>query len=304
MQCREVRIKLSAYLDNELTDASVDEIREHLGSCQVCQAIHKDFLLSRYYLCRLKAPAPVRPAISDVDKLLESLEPVAGPKIPLKVAVAALAVAAIIMGMFVFLMPDLPGKVAFLKKPGTDSDVAITTLAKGKELIFDTPVVKMISVGKDSWISVAGKGYLNRTERALKIDLNAGSLALVLDESFKPKTIINAAGFQITTVGTEFITQLDGDKLSVELLTGKLLLSYKDQHGLKVTHLSPHYGASGVIRDDIHTLKTYQLSSSQLVSLRMRLDRIKQMGRWAQNNHTDKILQSGDIRIELWKEEQ
>jgi hypothetical protein len=315
MQCRDVRIKLSAYLDNELVNEDRDKIAEHLGSCSVCQAIYKDFSLTRYYLRRLKQ-SPDRVFVSDAERIFKSTPPAVAPKLTLKPVMVAAALALVIISMLVLLIPDMSTKLtrqrpdsvdskrALFKRPGIDANFAVTRLAAGKEFVFDNPAPKLIAVEKDSWISVAGKGYLQRTEHALKIDLTDGSLGLVLGKSFKTKTTINAAGFQVSPSGTEFIAQLEDDKLSVQLLKGKLLLSYKDQSGLKLSHLLPGYGVSGTINDDIRALKTYQLSSSQLVNLKMELDRIKQIGKWAGNNSNDEISQSTDVRIEFWKEEQ
>lgn len=310
MTCREIRAKLTAYLDNELTGGGEDAISQHLAVCGDCQRVRREFLLSRKYLHRLRV-TPDRFFSPDIKRLLEPIRIIPQPNIPLRVAVAGAVVVIAVFGLYHLLSPPGPIRlqvplsniVNFVKQPAPEGAAKSAALEKHKEIFFDTASLKIVSVGKDSWVGITGKSSFYHDGHSLRIKLLEGSLTLALDDVFKTKTTVTAGCLNISTLGTEFVAELKDSRISVGLLSGKLLLNYKDGETIKVARLMPGYGVSGTVTERTCALKTHKLLSSQSAALSMKLDRIREIGAWQQKKPAEGIFQSGGLRIEFWKGE-
>ena len=293
MSCRQVRKRINAYLDRELTTASRSSIEKHLFTCRRCQALLKTLSFSRTYLAKLKT-VPYRNFILDRELVFSSapLQPVPA----LAKAAALVLVLVVLAGAGVYFSP--------IRRP----DLAV--LPAEKEVIFDTVNPTLFKISRASWISLNGKARVYKDQNSLTVDLDQGQLYFISDTSFGLKKIINVAGFQITALGTEFFidsredpTGRPGYQTEIQLLLGQLTVKCKQAEGFGLVQLSSGQGLKAAGPLTKSDMSSYQLSSRQLSDLAEAFKQIKQTSRWFQSHPKQNHFESGDIRIEYWKEE-
>jgi hypothetical protein len=302
MSCRQVRNKLTAYLDAELTASGRGLVEKHFFTCRRCQVLLKTFNLTRTYLAKLKT-TPYRDFILDRERIFSvaPLQPV-----PVLAKSAVLALIMIAAGGVLYFSSATKPLLEIAKKPSTwmlqlGRDISVLPL--NKEVIFDTLNPTLVNIGPDSWISLEGKAIAYKDSDYLTIDLERGQLYFISDSSLDLKKIVNVAGLQVTVLGTEFLINSDSYQTDIQLLLGKLTIKYKQASGFSRSKLSSGQAFKAVSTLGQKGINTYRLSARQLSNLTEAVKRIKKSSRWFKSHPKHTHFESGDIRIEYWKED-
>ncbi len=304
MRCGQVCKKLDAYLDGEIRDGSESAIEEHLSVCQKCQDLRRVLKLSRLYLRKLKG-SPQGDFVLNREQIF-ALAPIQ-PALVLAKAAAVLLLFVTAGVIFYFsssLGPSLnvarkSGAIAPEKINFVNIEKGIPVLPEEKEVVLNTINPTLVKIGQESWVSIKGRASLYKDKDSLSIDLVRGELYFVSDPDFSLKKSIKAAGFQVTALNTEFFIRASEGDTEIQLFSGRLLIKYREGRNLTAVQLLSGEALNSTGAKDI---KIYRLSSEEKADLARRIDRIKTSGRWFETHPKQTHFESGDIRIEYWKE--
>ena len=304
MRCGQVCKKLDAYLDGEIRDGSESAIEEHLSVCQKCQDLRRVLKLSRLYLRKLKG-SPQGDFVLNREQIF-ALAPIQ-PALVLAKAAAVLLLFVTAGVIFYFsssLGPSLnvarkSGAIAPEKINFVNIEKGIPVLPEEKEVVLNTINPTLVKIGQESWVSIKGRASLYKDKDSLSIDLVRGELYFVSDPDFSLKKSIKAAGFQVTALNTEFFIRASEGDTEIQLFSGRLLIKYREGRNLTAVQLLSGEALNSTGAKDI---KIYRLSSEEKADLARRNDRIKTSGRWFETHPKQTHFESGDIRIEYWKE--
>ena len=304
MRCGQVCKKLDAYLDGEIRDGSESAIEEHLSVCQKCQDLRRVLKLSRLYLRKLKG-SPQGDFVLNREQIF-ALAPIQ-PALVLAKAAAVLLLFVTAGVIFYFsssLGPSLnvarkSGAIAPEKINFVNIEKGIPVLPEEKEVVLNTINPTLVKIGQESWVSIKGRASLYKDKDSLSIDLVRGELYFVSDPDFSLKKSIKAAGFQVTALNTEFFIRASEGDTEIQLFSGRLLIKYREGRNLTAVQLLSGEALNSTGAKDI---KIYRLSSEEKADLARRIDRIKTSGRWFETHPKQPHFESGDIRIEYWKE--
>lgn len=314
MRCSKVYKKLDAYLDGEITDAGESlSMEKHLSDCEYCQAFYRTLNLSRLYLRKLKA-SPHRDFNPDWEEIF-SVPPVQPAMVAVK-AVAVVLVAGIAVSAFYFTqirrpLPEIVQRPAvpiyedsaLVKERKPDSsDKSISVLPEGEETAFDTDCPTLVRISEAAWVSIEGRARLYRYGDSLRIDLSRGELYFVSDASFPLKKIVNVAEFQITSPATEFFIDAGEGRIDIQLLKGELLAKYTKGKRLAAVRLSDGEALTAAGAHGVRNIRTYKLSQPRKAALAVQIERIKETGGWFDTHPKEDYFESGEVRIEYWKE--
>ena len=300
MSCRQVRKKLTAYLDAELIASSRSSIEKHLFICRRCQALLKTLSLSRTYLAKLKN-APYRDFIFDRERVF-SMAPLRSVPVLAKTAVLVLSLI-VAGGIFYFSSAGKPlleiVQQPLAQMPSSGKDIAVLPL--DKEVVFDTLKPTLINIGPDSWISLEGKANLYKSQQGFFLHLSQGRLYFVAGPEFSLKKVVKIGDLKITALNTEFFIQTGQVNTEIQLLSGKLVVEYQQERGLGAVSLFSGQGlkASSRLQPQI---EVYKLSGVQKQGLTVQIKAIKEASLWFQSHPSQTRFKSGDLRIEYWKE--
>jgi len=295
---------LDAYLDGEIRDGSESAIEEHLSVCQKCQDLRRVLKLSRLYLRKLKG-SPQGDFVLNREQIF-ALAPIQ-PALVLAKAAAVLLLFVTAGVIFYFsssLGPSLnvarkSGAIAPEKINFVNIEKGIPVLPEEKEVVLNTINPTLVKIGQESWVSIKGRASLYKDKDSLSIDLVRGELYFVSDPDFSLKKSIKAAGFQVTALNTEFFIRASEGDTEIQLFSGRLLIKYREGRNLTAVQLLSGEALNSTGAKDI---KIYRLSSEEKADLARRIDRIKTSGRWFETHPKQTHFESGDIRIEYWKE--
>tara|TARA_R110002049_G_scaffold288534_1_gene471094 strand:+ start:5089 stop:6012 length:924 start_codon:yes stop_codon:yes gene_type:complete len=79
MECQEATEQLSAYFDDELTSEMADRVRQHVASCQSCQAELQSFAGIRKLSTQYREPASEVPSWETFAARMNSVQPLVQP---------------------------------------------------------------------------------------------------------------------------------------------------------------------------------------------------------------------------------
>lgn len=312
MRCEKVRGKIDAYLDNETTDYDEAEIAGHLAVCGHCQRLRKELIFAKSCMRELREfpMAPFTPSVKGVFAPRHASLPLAGILIYTILAICGLALALYfffgVKGPVRFIQKPvgaIAGDLDFFKRLMPQSRVMLPILPEEKEVRLKTTHPTLVSAGKELWITVEGEATLYRKKDYIQADLISGSLYLVSDKRPSPRIVINAGAFQILSANTAFYVNSAGPNIQIELLSGELLVKGRLRGKAMAVRLPGGEGVSGTSEAERESLRAYRLSLSRKSALNMKIDRIRQIGRWSESHPGRTEFKSGDIRIEFWKGE-
>jgi anti-sigma factor RsiW len=150
--------QLSAYLDDELTSADAEEVRQHLSECEPCQAELAGLRAMQHLLGRLAEPEPPPGFLADLQARAARAHPRARPWWPFAWwPRPALAAAAVVLAVVLVAVPVLRGHRDRLRAAeiGPDLFVRAAVQSAAEDPFMDRAYIGLVV--SDSNLRLAGE---------------------------------------------------------------------------------------------------------------------------------------------------